>query len=217
MIKTISFDIGNTLIENNKEDKITKLESILKRDRSEFIDQYKKLFQTQCDELINIVSIFLKKIRIEDERIQEQIIEMFTQNQSINCKISGKKREVLQKLKERGFTIIAISNNCIHSNNYDNYLKGLNIFDKIFYSYEIGYCKPDKRVFKFVEQYYNITNKEIIHIGDSIKSDYNAGIENGWNALLYDPKNNYEDMNVKRITNFNEIICYIDNKENEKN
>lgn len=207
MIKLISFDIGNTLIEKEGKPKTSKLENILNIEKRKFVEQYKKAFQTNTNCLENQVSDFLKQLEIDDEKIYNKVIELFQEEVSREIKISEQKNQVIKNLKKQGYIVIAISNACKHTCEESNLKKQIEaLFDKVFYSYEIGYCKPDERIFRYVQDTYKLKGEEILHIGDSLKSDYYGSIRCGWNAILYDPKEKYKDESVRKIRNFEEIL-----------
>jgi putative hydrolase of the HAD superfamily len=56
------------------------------------------------------------------------------------------------------------------------------------YSDEIGVCKPNNTAFELVfqkiRQQRTIKKKDIVHIGDNQKADYNGAINYGFNAIL---------------------------------
>lgn len=52
--------------------------------------------------------------------------------------------------------------------------------DRIYYSTEIGYAKPDPRFYKTIEQQINIPSAEFIMIGDDIENDILAAEQAGW-------------------------------------
>lgn len=79
--------------------------------------------------------------------------------------------------------------------------------DNVFYSYNLGYTKEDNEIYKIIEE--KIENKpfEILHIGDTILSDYLKPRENGWNTLYY---GNQQDNNINSINDLNEIFNYLE-------
>lgn len=42
----------------------------------------------------------------------------------------------------------------------------------MFYSYELGFTKDDKESYAFVLEKLNVKSEEILHIGNTLKSDY---------------------------------------------
>lgn len=54
-----------------------------------------------------------------------------------------------------------------------------NLVDDVFYSYELGFTNEDKESYAFVLKKLNIKSEEILHIGNTLKSDYFKPFENG--------------------------------------
>lgn len=55
-----------------------------------------------------------------------------------------------------------------------------NLVDDVFYSYELGFTKDDKESYAFVLEKLNVKLEEILHIGNTLKSDYFKPFENEW-------------------------------------
>lgn len=56
-------------------------------------------------------------------------------------------------------------------------------FEQIFLSGEIGYEKPDVRIFQYVEKVCQIDPKHVCHVGDSIKHDIEGARTAGWHTF----------------------------------
>lgn len=82
--------------------------------------------------------------------------------------------ELLKKLRKR-FRIFLLSNtNSIHIDSFNKYLiqyhSGLDwmgLFDKVYYSYEIGHRKPDRSIYEYVLNEQGLRAGECIFIDDS--------------------------------------------------
>lgn len=208
MIKIISFDIGNTLIENKSDSTIKTLEKILNRRKEDFIKEYKDCFQISTEEIGKCVGNFVDKINQKES--YDEVMNHFLSNENDEFNIDVKKITVIQNLKNLGYKIIALSNSCKYkSSKQKKYLEEINLFDDIIYSYDVGACKPSREIFEFVQKKYNARPSEILHVGDSINSDYYAPIKVGWNAILYDPNNLISKNNINKITNFEDILSKI--------
>lgn len=66
-------------------------------------------------------------------------------------------------------------------------------FDFIITSYQVGYSKPDERIFKHALEQCDTLVKpsEALHIGDDYQKDYEGAKAAGWHALLISDKLNY--------------------------
>ncbi|XP_053624372.1 rhythmically expressed gene 2 protein-like [Plodia interpunctella] len=66
----------------------------------------------------------------------------------------------------------------------------LSHFHFVLTSYEVGCCKPDKKIFDIAMSRCGITSpSECLHIGDDMKKDYEAAISAGWRALIVNSDN----------------------------
>jgi 2-haloacid dehalogenase len=73
-------------------------------------------------------------------------------------------------------------------------------FSKIFISEEIGYSKPNKEFFTYIENNILGFNKEeAIVIGDSLTSDIKGAINYGIDCCWFNPNDKETDLNIKYI------------------
>ncbi|MBO0992285.1 noncanonical pyrimidine nucleotidase, YjjG family [Bacillus sp. SD088] len=61
-------------------------------------------------------------------------------------------------------------------------------FDKLIISDEVGYWKPDKKIFQTALDQLNIDHKEALFIGDSLHDDYNGSVNAKIDFCFYNPK-----------------------------
>ena len=149
--------------------------------------------------------MFCNNLEIDNtERLNDFFAGKFS-NDNIRSKISEEKISLIKKLKENGYKVILFSNSCCLLNN--DAIKDINnLVDGVFYSFDIGYTKDDRESYKYIEKQLGINSSEILHIGDTLKSDYIKPIENGWNALFY---GNTDDKSVKCITSLMELYNFL--------
>lgn len=204
MIKVISFDIGGTLLTSKSIDEYTlkKLTELLDSPYEKVRSAYKNVFQKKKGSLNALVNYFCDELDIE---INDKILSFFQE------KFSSKNNEyvleenietLIEKIKEKGFKIILLSNSCclIKNSFSDNLLKNI---DEIFYSYDYGYTKDEEEFYKIVQEKLNCKAEEILHVGDTLKSDYILPKKFGWNAIYY---GEIDDPQVQSINELNEII-----------
>ena len=205
MIKVISFDIGGTLAKQEKDNYSLKaLAILLNKDYDVVRNAYKNVFQKSNGSFNELLDKFTKILNIDKSK---ELIDFLNNKFSIKQEeITKDKIELITKLKEMNYKIILFSNT---SNLYNNKLPEdlLKIVDDIFYSYEIGYTKNENESYKIVEKKLNNKSNEFLHIGDTLKSDYYAPINNGWNALYYGYS---EDENINAIHSLDEIFNYLE-------
>ena len=188
MIKIISFDIGGTLLINDNNDKnnnygLKELTDLLNLPYENVRNSYKKIFQTKKGSLNELIDIFCKELGIKhNQKLNEFFYNKF--NQSQRGTISSENILLINTLKNEGYKIILFSNSCCLLNN-DAINDIVDCIDDIFYSYDIGYTKDDEESYKYIEEKLNVKPSEILHIGDTLKSDYYMPKRNGWNVLYY--------------------------------
>lgn len=181
MIKLITFDIGGTIIKHKKEEsKLDKIENLIDCPRNVFKDEYKKIFCTSKVPLNEMIDMFSKTYPISNK---EKFKEIFKKESNIIPQDVFEK--IFYELNNFGYKVATLSNACYwtYTPLTESILK--EYIDKEFYSFDVGYTKPNSNIFKYVEQYYQIKSNEILHIGNSYVSDYLGAKECGWNSYLY--------------------------------
>lgn len=93
---------------------------------------------------------------------------------------------LLGALRSQCITIGVISNFDPRLNEILQSVKLKNYFDFVLTSYQIGYSKPDKRIFKHALKQCKtlVSPSEALHIGDDEKKDYEGAKAAGWHAIL---------------------------------
>ncbi len=177
MIKLITFDIGGTIIKSQRS--ISKYEK-LKTYINIPSEKYKKYYYLSREPLDKLFSEYTRNLD-EDKKKQVHKLLSCQKNKVFNENIV----KIIEALHKMGYNIATISNV-----NYNLYYSLSNTpvgkyIDKEFYSFEIGDYKPHLNAFLYVQNYYNLKPKEILHIGDSKESDYDGALNAGWNSYLF--------------------------------
>ena len=215
MIKIISFDIGGTLLINDNNDKnnnygLKELTDLLNLPYENVRNSYKKIFQTKKGSLNELIDIFCKELGIKhNQKLNEFFYNKF--NQSQRGTISLENILLINTLKNEGYRIILFSNSCCLLNN-DAINDIVDCIDDIFYSYDIGYTKDDEESYKYIEEKLNVKPSEILHIGDTLKSDYYMPKRNGWNVLYY---GKVDDTNINSISSLTDLYGILKKATNE--
>jgi REG-2-like HAD superfamily hydrolase len=105
-------------------------------------------------------------------------------------------------LKLRNYQVAILSN---ADSRFRKVLEGLgcaSIVDQLFISSEIGYEKPDERIFRFVEARMELRPTELLHVGDSYVHDYSGAVNAGWKGLLI----GLEQGNEHHLANLEELL-----------
>ena len=187
-VKAIIFDLGGVILNINYQKTITQFKNLgVITDDSYF----SKNFQT---DVFN---------QIETGKISEEefLLELQKKNTAISIKklknawnamlldLPHKRIDLLKKIKET-FSIYLLSNtNAIHIAEFkrqlgpDLYHEFYNLFDKIYYSHEIGFRKPDPKAFHIILEENKLATDEVFFIDDSIqhiKAAKKIGIKTGY-------------------------------------
>ena len=206
MIKVVSFDIGGTLLKSKSNDMYSNktLAKLINRDYNIVAYAYKNVFQKQKGSFDELVDTFCKQINYSrDKKLDDFFHHKFASSEGI---ILPKDIEVIKKLKNKGYKVILLSNSCsLFKNNLNSEL--LSLVDHVFYSYNLGYTKENNEIYRIVEEKIGNSPPEILHIGDTLISDYLKPKENGWQTLYY---GNNSDNHINCISNLNEIFKYLE-------
>lgn len=216
MIKIISFDIGGTLLEdyhvNSNNYNLRELARLVSLPYENVRDAYKNVFQKSKGTFDELVENFCNKLGIiKSNDLNNFFIGKFSSSNESNT-ISNEKVTLINDLQENGYKVILFSNSCSLLKN-DAVKDIYDLVDGVFYSFDIGYTKDDKESYQYVENSLNAKPNEILHIGDTLKSDYIKPIENGWNALFYGDS---DDENVNCISSLMELYDFFNIRISKK-
>jgi putative hydrolase of the HAD superfamily len=70
----------------------------------------------------------------------------------------------------------------------------------------VGFEKPHPRIFELAAEAAGVAPNEILHIGDSLTSDYHGALAAGFQAVLLDRDSHYHDDEARRITSLAEVM-----------
>lgn len=118
-------------------------------------------------------------------------------------------KEVLTRIKTRGYKIIVVSN--FDSRVYD-VCSGMDIldhFDDFVISSESGYAKPSIEIFQLALQRNGLMPDECVHIGDNYMNDFVCPTSIGMNAIFLDRDNEHPDKSISKIKDLNELLNII--------
>ena len=195
-IKVISLDIGGTIYKDKKEKGlIRKLSKKLNIINHKIEEAMKKTFQVSNNDIQQITQEFCKLINFNEPNYVKEIVLEHYKNENIEY-TDQKIIDFILQYKSKGYKIALLSNsNILQAKNLDNALK--NICDYILRSCDMKVTKQDQEFYKKAEKILNVKPSEIIHIGNSLISDYEVPKQCGWNCILFDCNNS--DINVNTI------------------
>ena len=171
-IKYIIFDLGGVLLNISYQNTIEEFEKLGMENSSAF---YSKKLQTNIFNLLETGEIseneFIKVIKQSCKSVTPKQI-LYAWN-SMLLDLPKNRINLLINLKKE-YQIFLLSNtNEIHISKFKNimgeeeYNKFYNLFNKIYYSHEIGMRKPNAEAFRLILDENNLKTKEVLFIDDS--------------------------------------------------
>ncbi len=115
--------------------------------------------------------------------------------------------ETLAALKQRGLTLAVISN---FDSRLVRILDGLGIgsfLTDVFISSQVGYAKPDPRIFEVALSRHGLRSADAIHIGDSETNDLHGARSAGLSAWLIDRESDAADH---RLSSLQQIVAWFE-------
>jgi HAD superfamily hydrolase (TIGR01549 family) len=206
MIQAIIFDFWGTLVQNGVWSPIKQVRNILqiRVPFSEYVVRMEKAMMTK--EFASLREAFEEvcnefKIKPEND-IMEELIGMWNKSWML-AKPFEETIEVLKKLKNN-YKLILISNtDSISINNVLEKFTMKEMFDSLFFSFEMNLIKTDDEFLEKVLEQEDLKVEDCILIGDSMKSDIKAAEKMKIKAVLIDRRNT-RDYPLK-ISNLREL------------
>jgi putative hydrolase of the HAD superfamily len=192
MVKCIIFDFWGTLVENGVWSPIKQVKNILniKLPFPEYVVRMEKAMMASKFE--DLKSAFIAvceefKLEVNEEKIG-QLVGIWNKSWML-AQPYEETIETLRKLKEK-YKVILISNTDNFS--VEQVIGKFNmeeLFDQMFFSYNLGIIKTDENFFKQVLSEINLNAEECVVVGDSVQSDIVAAKKGGIKAILIDRRN----------------------------
>ena len=185
-IKAIVFDLGMVLIPFNYEMARNRLNLLLPGAGDKLMEYVKENYQLfrafeagkmSEDEYIPML---MRAAEVEGVVSQEKFCYIYSEIFSINYDVA----ELLEKLSKNYRTFLLSNTNPVHRKyGYKNF-KFFKHFEKLFYSDEVGFVKPEEGIYRTVEEYSGLKPEEHLFIDDII--DYAEGARRcGWHAVQF--------------------------------
>lgn len=205
MLKVVSFDIGGTLLNtHNKSQFNSDLKSVLAKYgiKSYAAVECLRLKDFSIEEYCNYMGL----------NCVEEIRDVVKRN-SAKHHLYDEVKEVLSDLKN-DYKLVSISNAVsIKKHNLSDYQLD-HFFDLELYSYQFGEMKPNIKMFKYAEKFFDVSGNACIHIGDT-GNDIVGARRAGWNSILLCRdentllNGNRSDYVIKNLRELREILAVI--------
>jgi putative hydrolase of the HAD superfamily len=116
----------------------------------------------------------------------------------------------IQSLKRKGFVVGVLSNWDSRLGQVLRELKVEPLLDACFISCEIGFEKPDPRIFRHVEDALGLEPSQILHVGNSLEHDAEGARNAGWNYLLVQNSkavSAHDSHMIQGLTEILKVLC----------
>ncbi|MCX7874929.1 MAG: HAD family phosphatase [Melioribacteraceae bacterium] len=180
----IVFDLGNVLIPFDYNQVIQKFNNVKEGLGDKFKDLYAKNYfihqkfekgELTFDEFVDIMLNWLEGLVTKDLFVQT-FANIFTINQNVV--------DLIPVLKEKYFVALLSNTNILHKEYGYGHFGFLKLFDKTFYSHEIGAIKPEEKIYRTVELFTQKPSAEHFFIDDVL--EYVEGAKKcGWNGVQF--------------------------------
>lgn len=173
-IKYIIFDLGNVILNINYQKATDEFKKLGIKNAGHF---YSKKSQENLFNLFEKGEIsheyFISKIQEKTNNANKKSI--ITAWNSMILDLPKKRIQLLESLKKKYKLFLLSNTNIIHIRKFikdigdQQYNAFYNLFDHVYYSYEIKYRKPEKKAFQIILNDYDMNPQEILFIDDSIQ------------------------------------------------
>lgn len=162
------------------------------------------LIREQLDKL----RFTMLKERLNEEFDASAMSEAFMREMKKTRFLIDGATEFLSAVRARGIKVYIITNGFARVAH--ERLKALNGYiDGAFISDEIGYNKPDPRLFDYVIDYIGVEKSRALVFGDSVNSDIRGGANSGLDTCLFDPSGKIDcsaDYSVRTFAELEKIL-----------
>lgn len=173
-IKNIIFDFGNVLLNINPALTAEAFKKLGIKDESDFFGGRSSIElmvkyergQATSEEFIQAIST-----SVSDKVTSEQIIDAWN---ALLLDFPSKRVELLQQLRSDYRLFLLSNTNQIHFEKYTQQFQAIygypleSLFEKMWFSHQIGLSKPDTAVFEFVLKDKNLNPAETLFIDDTL-------------------------------------------------
>jgi len=198
-ISVIVFDLGNVLLPFDYKIAINKLNEFGSRLGEKFISFYQNNYQLHKSfekgklSEVDFINIMLKALnnKITANQFCEIYSSVFTENKEVTT--------LLPLLKENYKLVLLSNTNSIHKEYGWKDYGFLKYFDKLILSHEVKSVKPEKEIYKCVEEFTKEPAEKHIFI-DDVFEYAEAAKKLGWDAIQFKGYENlYHELQIRKI------------------
>ena len=193
-MKAILFDLNGIFIKS--EPLSVRFERDFGVKKEEFVSVLSSIMEiTRLPKAPSVYSLFLPHLdKWGVKKTEEEFLSYWFQAEKIDMEMLG----IAKELREKGFRLFIISNGFRERGEY--YKKNFSflgeslgdIFEKIYFSYNTGYKKPDPKFFELILTENNLDPKECLYFDDSEKNILSAKTL-GINGIVFKDNNSVKE------------------------
>jgi len=192
-MKTILFDFGNVIAFFDHQRAVRQLLPFTPLSAAELTDVlYCSQLETDYEagklNTAEYVTIGQRngKLSCTDEEFMKAFVDIFTSNPEV-C-------DIIPRLKPLYRLVLASNTNDAHFTKYtEQFDDVLRYFDHLCPSHQAGHRKPHAEYFAFCQEFVAAKPNECLFI-DDMDVNVEAARAFGWNAILYQPENNFAEQ-----------------------
>jgi len=171
-IKYIIFDLGAVLLNIDYQKTIDEFKKLGVKNASKF---YSKKTQKNIFDLLECGKISEQRFvdKFQEKYDKASYAEIISAWNALLLDLPQSRVNLLKKIRKK-YDIFLLSNtNSIHINEFrkqigeTKYIEFYNLFKKVYYSYEIGFRKPNKEAFQIILNENNMNPREVLFVDDS--------------------------------------------------
>ncbi len=213
-VKTIFFDVGNTLLFPNRDHILQALDGHAEHPSLEQWQAIERATKRSFDEIVEhgavdhgfwymFYSSLMKQLDVKDLSVRDQLVGA-TRHSANWCVIRPGTREILKKLGER-YALAVISN---ADGKIAAVLERCGIADcfaSITDSGLVGYEKPHPAIFEAALAAMDVAPSESLYVGDVYSVDYLGATRAGMQGILFDVAGAYRETGTPRVESLEEL------------
>ncbi len=214
-LKTIFFDVGNTLLfpdrehilaplrQRNLNPSLEQWHAIERKTKKEFDDILQHDGKADHSFWYLFYSSLLAELGVHDDALRDVLLNA-TRVSANWCDIRPGTRETLQRLGQR-YPLGVISN---ADGKIADVLERCGIadcFQEIIDSGVVGYEKPHPAIFQSALRQMHVSAEHGLYVGDVYSVDYLGAVGAGMQAILFDVAGTYRESGLPRVESLEEL------------
>jgi len=184
-IKFVLFDLGNVIVNVDKEEALRIFSDITGEPVEKLLDfpesNLEKNFEKGKIAIEDYIAGLKRRFNLTNEVNKEELIEIWA-----SCfKLNEQMIELVKKIDRNIKKGILSNTNPLHIESINKNYDIFGYFDYLFFSYDLGYVKPDKRIYTSVMGKLKAKANEIIFI-DDLQANLLPAEKIGFHTYLFD-------------------------------